>query len=541
MTFTRRKVLLRGAATAAALTSKGIGGQPRNGLPVERSVPYITDSYQKSLIQKAINAAMDAGASYADARLTYTRNWNPIVRQESMEFGVLALADGYWGFAASPVWNLIEAARLGSEATAHAKANVFGAARDIELAPSNNDPGGHWIMPVKDDPFKMPVEEIYDTVRAVRAFISRLKGVVRPSAGIDFVYQEKAFGNSLNHFNTQVLYRALGSLSFELEKGHINEPGYRKEIFALDRLTYSGQGFEYFRDQPLREYILEEYETALKDIELPVIPVDVGKFPVLINQYGTARLISKSIGLATQIDRAMGYEANAGGTSYISDPATMLGSFKIGNSMVNINADRSKVGSVGRVCWDDEGVKPVKFPLVKEGILVNMQTSREGAGWIKEHYESTGQPYQSFGCKYTPSAIDAPLIHSADLTLEPDRDSALATDDLRSQIDDGIELYSPEITMDFQQITGFIDASRIKSKAYQIKNGKRTAKLQGAGALFRTPELWGNVAAIGGANSLRMFGLDTSKGEPSQTSFHSVEAPSVLFNDVSVIDITRKA
>ena len=42
-----------------------------------------------------------------------------------------------------------------------------------------------------------------------------------------------------------------------------------------------------------------------------------------------ASLVEQTFGVATQLDRALGYEANAGGTSYIDDPLGMVGHLQV--------------------------------------------------------------------------------------------------------------------------------------------------------------------------------------------------------------------
>lgn len=542
MSNTRRNVLHSGAITlASAGADKILQKAISPPLPIHRalmagkSLPHEGFS---QLIRKSIEAAMSSGAAYADARLTFTRNLtcsagaSPF-RSESMVFGVRALVNGYWGYASSPVWNAVEANRLGHAAAAHASANVLGYTKEIELAEMSDARSGHWLMPVQDDPFKMAYEEIWDFLSGIESFIRRLK-YYQSLALLDcsFTQQSKMFGSSEEQYTSQLVYRTTGRISFTIQ----NPDTGRSATATLDCLTPAGLGFEYLRDQPLREKIVVVHEEAMRDLELPILPVDVGRFATLVNPIGMASLISQSFGASTQIDRSLGYEANAGGTSFITDPTSMLGTLKIGNDMVNITGSRSEPGSVGRVEWDDEGVKPGNFQLIKNGVLVNMQTSREGASWIKEHYNRTGVPVQSTGCAYSPTAIDPQLIHSADLTLRPGTNESDTLETLRGGMDDGVEFQWPGITLDFQQITGLA-----RGKAYKITKGKRSALLEGAGMIFRTPELWGNVIALGGQASAQRFGVIAQKGEPQQIGYHSVTTPPVLLKEMSIVDIKRKA
>ncbi len=531
MIYSRRDLLK--TAGIAGLSATAI--HPVDAL-AEVAQPLFPDGYpdRKELIKIAVDAAISAGASYADARLSHieTLDVNRFYpgKGEVMAFGVRALYDGYWGFAAGPNWSKEEAARLGKAALAQAKANVLGRERITDLAPMAEITEGHWQTPVKYDPWRMDFAEIADYFTGLTSYIRSLKFVSFIIVRHNFRRINKAFGSSAGQFVTQSLYDASGAISFSLSD---KERNTNSGAF-IDEVSIAGYGFEYFRDRPLREYIRIAHEEAVKNMALPVKPIDPARYNVLIDQHGMANLLSQSIGTATEIDRVFGFEANAGGTSYINEPEAMLGNFKIGSPLLNITCDRSAVGSVGRVKWDDEGVSPVAYDLVKDGVLINLQTNREGASWIGDYLSKSGQKLTSFGCANAPSAMDTPLVHKADLLLKPADSGTL--DDLRGTIDDGVEIRAPGIAMDFQQITGMANG-----EAYEIKKGKRVARLHAAGMLFRTPELWSNMTAVGGEESVMYYGITSEKGQPSQSTSSGVYAPPAAFKEMTLIDITRKA
>ncbi len=160
MSVTRRTLLHTGVALAAATSV------PRPLLAALRrrpdEIPPIEDPDVKRLTEASLSSAREAGASYADARLTHTyerSSSGPPAEEESMTFGVRVLVNGYWGFAASPVWSQDEAVRLGRAAVRQARANALGPVREVTLAPIESqhasDGRNHWTMPIKDDPFEM--------------------------------------------------------------------------------------------------------------------------------------------------------------------------------------------------------------------------------------------------------------------------------------------------------------------------------------------------------------------------------------------------
>lgn len=506
------------------------------------AMPTIQDSRHRNLVEASLAAAKSAGADYADVRLTFTDELlagqaNPR-RSQSMTFGVRALVSGFWGFASSPVWDVDEAARLGRSAVQQARVNVIGNPREVELAPvpDSADRTGHWAMPVKDDPFQLHYDEIYDFIQALHIYLGGLaneKYLTRQRMiSCVFVRQDKAFGSTSGQFLTQRIYNTRGGIGFQVQ----SRADDSTVPVSIEQISGAGLGFEYWRDQPLRDYIREAFEDAIEQLLLPIKPVDVGRFNTLISQAGIASLLSQTIGASTEIDRALGYEANAGTTSYITEPTEMIGNLKVGSSLLSVTADRSEPGAIGTVKWDDEGITPHQFDLVRDGVLSDMQTNREGAGWLRSVYEASNKPFVSHGCAYAPDAIYAPMIHSANLSMAPGANSGDTLETLREGMDEGIEFHRPQFNMDQQQMTGLLTGV-----CFEIKNGKRVARYADAGVLFRTSEMWNGIIALGGSDSVRKYGHGSSKGQPSQVSYHGASAPPAIIKELTVVDVKRKA
>ena len=73
------------------------------------------------------------------------------------------------------------------------------------------------------------------------------------------------------------------------------------------------------------------------------------------------------------------------------------------------------IGSVG---YDDDGVKSMKWPLVKEGVLVGLQTNRETAHYLGENF--------SRGCTFGNSWRDYPFLRMPNVHLEPGSANSLS-------------------------------------------------------------------------------------------------------------------
>lgn len=533
MSFSRRKFVQAGAALAACTSIPKYlraSSEVRPGIPTE-----VQDPTLRALAEASLDVARSNGATYADARLDHTYQCSDQIagtEKESMSFGVRVLVDGYWGFASSPVWSKDEASRLARVAVRNARANNLGSARHTELAPLNGSSQpltGHWSTPIEDDPFMMSQEEIEDYFKALKLYAENIKEVRQFSAKAEFNKQEKLFVSTVGHYVTQVLYNSAAEIAVGIVHNRARAGG------ELETTSIAGAGFEYIRKQPIREQIKELVEELKVDLMLPAKPVDVGRYNTVIDAHTVASLMTETIGLATELDRALGYEANAGGTSYIVSPVEMIGTLKIGSPVISITANRSEPMGAATVKWDDEGVTPSEFTLVKDGILNDMQTDRESASILTDIYSRQQKQVHSYGCAYAPTSEFSPLTHTANLRMQPGAGSE-SFESLIEKVEEGVVFRGGAVDVDFQQVSGLI-----VGRPYEIKNGKIVSRLIGASVLFRTPELWNSVMEVGGENSLSRFGAETRKGQPARNAAHSVTGAPVLLKEATIIDLFRKA
>ena len=111
MSTTRRDFLKSGAVAAAATI---VGPRLLSAAETLERAPLLAapgaDSFALDLAAEALNAAKDAGASYADVRIgryrrqsvnTRERRITGVADSESYGIGVRTLVNGSWGFAAT--------------------------------------------------------------------------------------------------------------------------------------------------------------------------------------------------------------------------------------------------------------------------------------------------------------------------------------------------------------------------------------------------------------------------------------------------------
>jgi TldD protein len=512
----------------------------------------------KALAAAALEAARGAGAGYTEVRLSEYRRkdlnsgsgWGggPAgttfsqvygTQTDGLGLGVRALVDGAWGFASGILWTVDDATRLGRQAVIQAKTMRQPGMPPVELAPVPVVRDGTWVMPVERDPFEVSREEIIDVLSGASFYTARRWG--HPMLQVTFHRWETAFATSDGTFLTQKRYGTEGHLGVGLRP--VPPVGVWSAPMAMQRLLpLAGRGWEYIAKAPMHEHIEWLREDAESFNALPLRTLEVGRYDTVLDAATTARILSSTIGSATELDRAFGYEANAGGTSYLNDPLTMLGAESVAAPSVTITANRSLVQGMATVKWDDEGVVPEEFTLVKGGVLADYQTTRESVTWLKDGYARLNRPVRSNGCAGSATAHDITLSIRPNLRLAPGRD-ATTLESLKAGLVNGILIEQAFPDVDFNGLNGMamVDRDLGVTRFTEIKRGKRTGRF-GAGAvamLFRAPELWRGVTQLGGSASMRATPVSSRKGEPSQETFHTVESPPLLLKQASIIDPTR--
>ena len=555
------------AAHAARLTQQG-----------ERLDPAPWDA----LAQRAVEAAQRAGARYAEARLTRlvyhsyaprcgSPSAGPIFPHphflgdhELVGVGVRALVEGYWGFAASAVLTPDEVVRLAQDAVAQAKVSAKGPPWTVDLG-KYPVATGHWSPPGVIDPFTIPIEDKLDTI-ASWADYADAQGMEFPAKVspyyLNFARQERVVANSEGARFTQTLYESAGSIP-------IGARNWKYSTTKLHGLELASTGWDLVLDAKIPEQFrsgqlaAEVAAEAFREKPL-AIEATVGKYTLVCDGATMATLVESTLGVATQLDRALGYESNANGTSWIDDPLGMLGTAQVTSPLVTLTANRSVPKELATVKWDEEGVEPEPFTLIKDGVLVDFQTTREQAAWLASYYQKQRQPVTSHGCAAAENAHFTPLQQMPNLSLEP-HPSGVRLEDLVADVKDGILIERGIIAeLDSQARTGLlvVDPHGLgKGQMREIRNGRLGKTVERAGILFSGPELWKAVKAVGGPATqartsfssvlsgpgalAQLFGIGTyynrTKGEPRQQTSHSVRAAAATIANQPLINPMRKA
>jgi TldD protein len=500
--------------------------------------PVATDPATRELMMEALDAAKRAGASWADVRIGRNRNNSVNTREQqvtnvlesdTMGCGVRVLVDGCWGFAATQELTKEGVGSAALEATAIAKANRVAMGRRVELAPAPSLGDRTWRSSYTIDPFTVSLEEKVGLLLKANAEAMKARNVRFVTSGLSFVKEERNYANTEGSVITQDYVRSWVTLAATA----VSSDGFAQR--GPEVVQPMGRGWEYVLEADVAGNALKWGEEAAE--KLTAKSVDVGRYDLILHPSQLFLTIHESLAHPTELDRAMGYEANYAGTSFIAPPRDVLGKLKLGPEHMNLVGNRNEVGALATIGYDDDGVQPDEFHIVKNGIFNDYQTTREQAPWLDWWYTQNGQQPRSHGCSYAQSWADVQFQRMPNVSLMPG-DEDLSWNDLIAATDRGIAMIGrSSYSIDQQRYNAQFGAQL----CYEVRGGKIVGQLKDVAYQMRTPDFWNALDLIGGKSSYEFGGtFNDGKGQPSQANAVSHGCPPVRFKNINVINTGRQ-
>jgi TldD protein len=523
----RREFVKQTAGAALLITAPELLVRSARGAVREPGIGLDKTGF-RNLADAALSAAKKLGASYADLRVCRYMNESFDAREERVEsvssainsgFGVRVLIDGTWGFASSHRVNLEQVAKTVRLAAEIARANhaIQKGRVELEKLRGYDD---EWVMPMRRDPFKVSVEDKLKLLLAINA-AAKEAGADFCTSSMTFVREEKFFASSYGallrqervrsypRFNVTVVDKATGR--FESRKS-----------FAAAR----GSGYEYVESCDLATEAVRASEEAKQKHKAK--SVEPGKKDLLIHPTNLWLTIHESVGHPTELDRALGFEANFAGTSFVTPDK--LGKLRYGSEWVNIVGDRTQKDGLSTVAYDDDGVKTkgAEFHIVRNGKFENYQMAVGIA-------QRVGRK-RSNGCSFADSWDKFPLQRMPNISLQPGR-KRVSIEDLASDIKDGIYILGDSSFSIDQQRYNFQFTGQL---FYEIKDGKIGQMLRDVAYQGNTVDFWNSCDGLCGADEYFLGGaMNCGKGQPQQVAPVSHGAVPARFRKVNVLNTQR--
>jgi TldD protein len=388
----------------------------------------------------------------------------------------------------------------------------------VELAAEPIHSNASWVSAYDVDPFEIPVAE---RVALLGDFSERLlsaDGVDHVDAALMQVLENKFYADLAGTTTTQQRVRV--HPSFTAVQVDLAQGGFST---MRTLAPPAGRGWEYLTNTgwDWATELAELPELLAEHVKAP--SVQAGTYDLVIDPSNLWLTIHESIGHATELDRALGYEAAYAGTSFAT--LDKLGYLKYGSPIMNVTGDRTVEHGLSTVGFDDEGVATTQFDIIKDGTLVGYQLNRQMA-------QANGLG-ASNGCAFADSSGHIPLQRMANVSLQPSPDGG-STADLISGVERGIYVVGDKSwSIDMQRYNFQFTGQRF----FTIENGRLTGQVRDVAYQATTTDFWGSMAAIGGPETYVLGGaFNCGKGQPSQVAAVSHGCPSALFRGVNVLN-----
>ena len=484
----------------------------------------------KAVTDAAIAAGTAAGATHVDVRIEKTRTGLLALRDLNLEsqqdgtsfgIGVRVIVNGAWGFASSPDVSVASAKRLADVAVAMARTAKPLSTEEVKLASEPVYPNGVWVSSYEIDPFTVSDSEKIDRLSSLSNELLKSDSVNHSSAHTMYVKEQKHYADSYGTSTTQQRVR----LQSQIEAISVGAHGFD----SMRTLAQpAGYGWEWMGNSIWNwdKEIAELPDLLAGKVAAP--SVTPGKYDLLIHPSNLWLTIHESIGHATELDRAIGYEANYAGTSFATPDK--LGKLQYGSKLMNIKGDRSTEHGLSTVGWDDEGVAAQNWDIVKDGVLVGYQLDRRIAARVDRD--------RSNGCAFADSPAHIPIQRMPNVSLQPNPNGP-NLDEMISSIEDGIFILGDRSwSIDMQrynfQFTG--------QQFHQIKDGKIVGQLKDVAYQATTTDFWGAMKVVGGPSTYVLGGaFNCGKAQPGQIAAVSHGCPAAIFDKINVLNTVAEA
>lgn len=498
-------------------------------LEAEAATTAFYQDNKHKLADLALSTAKKLGASYADIRInryrtesvsTRERQVQNLSRNQNFGFGVRVLVNGTWGFAASPDVTEKAVVQATNDAIAIAKANSAYQRKKVTMAPVEKFVGS-WKSSFEKDPFEVSIDDKIQFLLKLNEVALAVKGVNFVNSSMSWVNEQKFLATSDGSRIDQYLIRGYPNFS----------------VTAIDRASGdfqsrnslnegSAAGYEYVEKGNWEAEMKQAADEAV--MKLTAKPIEAGKYDLVLDPSHLFLTIHESVGHSTELDRALWWEANYAGTSFLTPDKR--GKLQFGSKIVNFVADRTQSAGLATVGYDDEGVKGQEWHLVKDGVFVDWQTTRDLAPRIGQN--------KSYGCLHADSWGSVPFPRMPNVSLSPSKDNT-SVEDLIGGVDKGIMIYGRGSYSIDQQRYNFQFGGQT---FWEIKNGKIAGMLRDVAYQSRTTDFWGACDGLGGKSTYSLPGtFNDGKGEPGQSNAVSHGCPTARFRNINVLNTAEQA
>ncbi len=483
---------------------------------------------KNALADVALGTARSLGATYADIRINRYRNEQISTRERQVQnvsrgqnfgFGVRVLFKGTWGFASSRNVTPEDVRRITRQAVEIARANSVYQRKRITLVPAPKVVA-NWKNAFEKDPFQVAIDDKIQFLLKLNERAMKTSGVGFINSSMGFVNEQKFYASTDGSRIEQYIIRANPNFNVTAVNRATGDFQSRSSFGGPQ-----GMGYEYMEKYPW----FEEADRAGNDAvtKLKAKSVEPGKYDLVLHPNHLWLTIHESVGHPTELDRSLWWEADYAGTSFLTPDK--IGKLQFASKIVNFVADRTQSAGLATVGYDDEGVPGQQWHLIKDGLFVDWQTTRDLA-LMSPHKKS-------YGCLHADSWGSISFPRMPNVSLQPGQTNA-TMDDLVSEVKKGILIYGDGSYSIDQQRYNFQFGGQT---FWEIKDGRVGQMLRDVAYQSRTTDFWNSCDRLGGSATYELGGsFNDGKGEPGQSNAVSHGCPVARFRQVNVLNTAAR-
>ena len=494
--------------------------------------PEFTSYPLRRLADAALQRAAELGAEHADFRAERIRsqeiglsdgNLETSYDAEELGLGVRVVVDGTWGFASAVDLTPDAAARAAASAVDVARVAAAVNTERIELAGEPAYGDVIWVSAYEVDPFSVGVADKIELLAGWSSGLLARDGVDHVDASLLQVKECKFYSDGATSATQQRvrLHPVVTAVAVQ--------PGGRFETMRT-LAPPVGRGYEFLAGAAAGGWDFDSELAELPGLlaaKLAAPSVEAGRYDLVIDPSNLWLTIHESIGHATELDRALGYEAAYAGTSFATPD--QLGRLQYGSPLMHVTGDRTAERGLATIGYDDEGVAAQSWDLITAGVLTGYQLDRRMA--------SADGAGRSNGCSFADSPGHMPIQRMANVSLQPAPDGP-STAELIAGVENGIYIVGDKSwSIDMQRYNFQFTGQRF----FKISGGRLAGQLRDVAYQATTTDFWNAVEAIGGPRTYVLGGaFNCGKGQPGQIAPVSHGCPAVLVRGINILNAAQE-
>jgi len=491
--------------------------------------PEFTALPLRELADAALAQAKSLGAQHADFRAERIRDQQVGLSDGSPQtlfdaddtgLAVRVIVDGTWGFASAVDLDADSAARAARQAVEVAKVAAAMNTEPIDLAPEPAYGDVSWVSAYEIDPFTISVADKVALLAQWSHTLLAHAAVSHVDASLQQVRECKFYSDGATTATQQRV-----RLQPQVTAIAVTDDGRFDTMRTLAPPV--GRGYEFLTGTGW-DFAAELAELPdLLAAKLGAPTVEPGRYDLVIDPSNLWLTIHESIGHATELDRALGYEAAYAGTSFAT--VDKLGSLQYGSGIMHVTGDRTAEHGLATIGYDDEGVASQSWDLIRGGILTGYQLDRRMA-FLRGFGRSNG-------CAFSDGPGHMPLQRMANVSLQPEAGGP-STEDLIAGVENGLYILGDKSWSIAMQRYNFQFTGQ---RFVKIKNGRLAGQLRDVAYQATTTDFWGSMEAVGGPQTYVLAGaFNCGKGQPGQIAPVSHGCPAALLRGVRILNTAEE-